>query len=341
MPTGAASTSTSVPPPQKAKAQNPPPLRQDATFQIFHEWRRCWDDYSVMVDLAMIPRQKPLIQLRMCLTLETQRVLEHTLNIPPNTDKTVEEVLDALQEHMKSLRNKAVRRREMLSCKQLESEPFSDFYIRLKHIPEELDVCLGGSSTCEETQLKMIILMGVRDEKLVEKLIDLESTASLQDVVNTCQSYEATRKATLSYVQSQITGSRSLLSTKDIRRILRTQMLSQLLPASVVQENTDLLKIAQQQRALAITVVIEVIGLGHRSALPKPSSADFVVVWDTTINAAKLRRKLLRRVVLPVIVLPKSLQPSLKPHRNPAVVVWDLQPLKHPNPSVSFSHMVT
>ena len=27
VPTGAASTSTSVPPPQKAKAQNPPPLR--------------------------------------------------------------------------------------------------------------------------------------------------------------------------------------------------------------------------------------------------------------------------------------------------------------------------
>ena len=146
-----------------------------------------------MVDLAMIPRQKQLIQLRMCLTLETQKVLEHTLNIPRNTDKTVEEVLDALQEHIKSLRNEALRRREMLSCKQLEGEPFSDFYIRIKHIAEELDVCLGGSSTCEETQLKMIILMVVRDEKLVEKLINLESTASLQD---TCQSYEATRKAT-------------------------------------------------------------------------------------------------------------------------------------------------
>ena len=75
----------------------------------------------------------------------------------------------------------------------------------------------------------------------------------------------------LSYVQSQLTGSRNLLSTKDIRMIPRTQMRSQLLPASVVQETTDLLKIAQQQRALAITLVIEVIGLGHRSALTKPS----------------------------------------------------------------------
>ena len=131
----------------------------------------------------------------MCLILETQRVLEYTLDIPPATDKTVEEVLDALQGHIKSLRNETLRRRELLGCKQFEGESFSDFYVRLKHIAEELDVC-PGASTCEETQLKMIILMGVRDEELVQKLISLDTTASLQDVVNTCRSYEATRKAT-------------------------------------------------------------------------------------------------------------------------------------------------
>ena len=72
-----------------------------------------------MVDLSKLPRQKQLIQLRMCLTLETHRVLQHTLDIPPDTGKTVEEVLDALQEHIKSLCNEALRRRELLSCKQL------------------------------------------------------------------------------------------------------------------------------------------------------------------------------------------------------------------------------
>jgi len=149
-----------------------------------------------MVDLSKLPRQKQLIQLRICLTLETQRVLEHTLDISPDTDKTVEQVLDFLQEHIKSLRNEALRRRELLSCKQLEGESFSDFYVRLKHIAEEIDVCPGGSSACEETQHKMIILMGVRDEELIQKLISLDTTASLQDVVNTCRSYEATRKAT-------------------------------------------------------------------------------------------------------------------------------------------------
>ncbi|XP_068222164.1 uncharacterized protein [Palaemon carinicauda] len=125
-----------------------------------------------------------------------ERILEHTLDIPPNTDKTVEEVLDELQDHVKSLRNEALRRRELLSCKQFEGESFSDFYVRLKHIAEEVDVCPGNSSVCEETQMKMIILMGIRDGELVQKLISLEATASLQEVVNTCRSYEAARKAT-------------------------------------------------------------------------------------------------------------------------------------------------
>lgn len=190
-PTGAA-----PPPPQKAIAQNPPPLRADATFQVFREWRRRWADYSVMVDLGTLPREKQLIQLRMCMTLETQRILEHTLDIAPDTNMTVDQVLDVLQEHIKGLRNEALCRRELLSCRQREGEPFSDFYVRLKHVAEEIDVCPGHSSACEETQLKMIILMGVRDEELTQKLISLDTTASLQDTVNACRSYEAARTAT-------------------------------------------------------------------------------------------------------------------------------------------------
>ncbi|XP_068224072.1 uncharacterized protein [Palaemon carinicauda] len=196
VPTVSSSSSSVIPAPQKAITQNPPPLQADSSFQVFREWRCRSEDYSIMVDLSKLPREKQLIQLRMCLTLEMQRILEHTLDIPPNKDKTVEEVLDELQDHVKSLRNEALRRRELLSCKQFQGESFSEFYVLLKHIAEEVDVCPGNSSVCEETQMKMIILMGIRDGELVQKLISLDATASLQEVVNTCRSYEVARKAT-------------------------------------------------------------------------------------------------------------------------------------------------
>ena len=40
-----------------------------------------------MVDLASLPKQ--LIQLRMCLSLEIQRALEHTLQVPPDSNSSV------------------------------------------------------------------------------------------------------------------------------------------------------------------------------------------------------------------------------------------------------------
>ncbi|XP_076068309.1 uncharacterized protein LOC143040770 isoform X3 [Oratosquilla oratoria] len=197
------------PPTQKANAQTPPPLKPDATYQLFREWKRRWQDYATMVDLHSLPHEKQLIQLRMCLTLETQRVLEHTLQIPPSTDKTVDEVVAPLEVHIKGLRNEAIRRRGLLSCRQMEGETFADFYVRLRRSAEEIDICPGKSPICEETQLKSVIIMGVRDDELIQRLISLDDKCSLQDVVNTCRSYETARCAT-SDIRAQPAQVRSL-----------------------------------------------------------------------------------------------------------------------------------
>lgn len=154
-----------------------------------------------MIDLQRLPREKQLIQLRMSISLEVQRTLEHTLGITPNTQLAVEEVLDVLQSHFKSQRNEALRRRELLCCKQATGESFSDFYVRLKNLAEEVDLCSGDPVTCAETQLKMVLLMGIRDEELVQRLLSLDTGAPLQDLVTLCRSYEAARN-TASAIQS-------------------------------------------------------------------------------------------------------------------------------------------
>ncbi|XP_066974188.1 uncharacterized protein [Macrobrachium rosenbergii] len=138
--------------------------------------------------------------MRMWLALERQRILEHTLDITLDTGLSVNEVLDALQEHIKSLHNENLHCRELLTCKQLEGESFSDFYTRYKNIAEEVDVCPSTPSVCEQTKMKIIILMGIMDEELTEKLIALDTNASLQDIIDTCCTYEVTRKVTSAIV---------------------------------------------------------------------------------------------------------------------------------------------
>ena len=72
-----------------------------------------------------------------------------------------------MQKHFRSLRNEALHRRELLSCKQEIGEMFMDYYARLKDLAE-VDLCSGDPATCTERQLQMIILTGVRDEELLQ-----------------------------------------------------------------------------------------------------------------------------------------------------------------------------
>lgn len=191
--TTAAPQHPAAPPTPKAAAQPPPPLSSDVTYQQFRDWRRKWEDYSTMVDITCLPHPKQLIQLRMCLSLEAQRVLEHTLQVTPSSTSSVDEVLDALQKHIKDSSNEALRRRAFTTCKQATGEAFADFFVKLKSLSEEIDVCKANNKECREAWLKHGILTGVQDEELVQKIIALDADATLADVVTLCRSYEATK----------------------------------------------------------------------------------------------------------------------------------------------------
>ncbi|XP_045127763.1 uncharacterized protein LOC123514179 [Portunus trituberculatus] len=194
-PGGAQSGSGTHPPVQKAAVTPPPPLSHDVTYQVFREWRRRWEDYATMIDLPSLTLPKQRIQLRMCLTLETQRVLEHTLQVSPTSLKPVDEVLDILQAHIRDSNNEALRRRAFTSCRQARGEPFSEFLVRLKSLAEEFDICKAHHLDCEEAWMKHGILTGVHDEELVTKIVSLDAASTLADVINVCRAHEATRSA--------------------------------------------------------------------------------------------------------------------------------------------------
>lgn len=65
----------------------------------------------------------------------------------------------------------AIRQRELITCKQMEGKSFAGYYSWLRCVADEVHVFPGHSPVCEETRLKMVILMGVMDEELVQRLI--------------------------------------------------------------------------------------------------------------------------------------------------------------------------
>lgn len=60
---------------------------------------------------------------------------------------------------------------------------------------------------CQEAWIKRVILSGVQNKELVQKIIGLNASSSLTDVVTLCRSYEAARSAASSCATS---GTRSL-----------------------------------------------------------------------------------------------------------------------------------
>lgn len=129
-------------PPQPPTQNNKPvikppsPLQADASFQQFRDWRRRWQDYSVVTDLSTIPLAKQHIQLRTCLGPEILHILQYRLQLPQDDSTPIPDVLSMLDKYYKAQTNEALRRRGLFSCRQEAGETFNDFYLRVKNLTE-------------------------------------------------------------------------------------------------------------------------------------------------------------------------------------------------------------
>ena len=109
--------------------------------------------------------------------------IHYRLQIPDDDSTPIENIITTLDEHFKAQTNEALRRREVFSCRQMIGERVNEFYVRVKTRAEAVEVCTRSHAGCESTELKQVILMGVSDQELVQKLTDVIPTHSLDQVV--------------------------------------------------------------------------------------------------------------------------------------------------------------
>ena len=204
------------------KATPPPALSQDVTLLQFKEWHQQWEDYAVMVELDSLPQPMQLAQLRGSLSTEMRRVLEVSLGVATSSTLTVSEVIPLLRDFVRGQRNEALRRLAFSQCKQEEGEKFTDFYVRLKQVADEVDLCKGHDAACVETQMKHAVLIGIRDEETKHRLLELQSNATLDQVNTVCRSREAAEATTQELRPHQPTA-RAVSSYKKQKKQNNTQ----------------------------------------------------------------------------------------------------------------------
>ena len=97
--------------------------------------------------------------LRTSLSIEMRATLQLPIGIDNDDDVNVTTILDRIQEHVRAKRNVTLDRVALEERKQEEGEPFCQFYIVLREIANNADICLH----CIGDRLITLIMSGIRD----------------------------------------------------------------------------------------------------------------------------------------------------------------------------------
>ena len=162
-----------------AKTRPPELMAADITLRELAAWRRSWEDFVELEQLDRLPARQQRAMLR----------LQLAIGIDNDDDITVTAILDRIQEHVKGKRNVTLDRIALEERKQEEGEPFDQFYIALREIANDADLC----KRCIDDRLTTRIMSGIRDPETRRKLLTYTPPPSLQTAVDVCRSDESAR----------------------------------------------------------------------------------------------------------------------------------------------------
>ena len=109
----------------------------------------------------------------------------------PEPSMVFASVVKKFKEYCNPRKNVTILRYKFFTCKQLENQTFDDFVTKLKVLAQD---CEFGN--LRDSLIKDVILIGVKDEKLRERLMR-EATLDLEKAVQLGQAASETRQNTL------------------------------------------------------------------------------------------------------------------------------------------------
>ena len=168
--------------------------------------------------MSKLPQPKQFAALRLSLDDEVLRVLDHTLGVKTDSVLPVEDIIDKIITHIKDKRNESLRRLEFTNCKQHQGETFENFWVRLKQVADDIDLCKGDN--CVDNQLKHAILIGLKDNDTVQQLLRMKANTSLSEVLTVVRSMEAAQRTSnaIQVEYQPATGKVNAISTYETQK---------------------------------------------------------------------------------------------------------------------------
>ncbi|KAK3854724.1 hypothetical protein Pcinc_038818 [Petrolisthes cinctipes] len=160
-----------------------PHLSSSASLREFDAWRHKFRGYVALTKVTSLPLVQQKAILTSMLDDEWTRTLRYVVDVADGAQ--LEEVLDAMEAHLRGQRNVIVDRREFYSRVQQQGEAFDDFLCAIKEMVNFCDFCDHDI----DNRLRDRIVVGIRDEEALKRMLQ-EKHLQLQSAIDICRASE-------------------------------------------------------------------------------------------------------------------------------------------------------
>ena len=195
----------------KIQASRPSTLDIETSYSKFLGWRSSWNDYVMLQKLHQFPIEIQKAQFRSCLSEEMRNLLKCGLDIQDDCTMSIDEILNKIQAYLRQKRNVALDRVAFEERKQQVGETFDQFYVCIKKLADEADLC----KNCIEQRLNTKIMSGLRNQIIRQKLLAITPFPSLKDTIEMCRSHEAAEKGSEAFSLQQFKWTKYLTTIKE------------------------------------------------------------------------------------------------------------------------------
>lgn len=170
-----------------ASAAVAPHLSSSASLREFDAWRHKFRGYVALMKISALPLVEQKAVLSSVVDDEWSRTLRFTIDAAD--DAGLEQVLDAMEAHLRGQRNVIVDRREFYARVQQPGESFDDFLCAVKEIVNFCDFC----ESCIDNRLRDRIVVGTSDEGALKRMLK-EKDLTLRSAIDICRASESANK---------------------------------------------------------------------------------------------------------------------------------------------------
>ncbi|TRY79445.1 hypothetical protein TCAL_07552, partial [Tigriopus californicus] len=177
------------PPIPKAVTKPPPSLEDGISYRQWNQWLSSWKNYANLVKINGFSRQEQVASFRSFCTPKMLSKMEFSMNIPVDTQDTLDEVINKISTFLKLRHNLALDRFRLLNRRQDENEPFDDFYTSLQELAAEAELRLMS----HDDWIAMLVLVGTSDDKVRQELLAKVVPPTLEETIIMCRNEEKGR----------------------------------------------------------------------------------------------------------------------------------------------------